>query len=88
MNISLTPELEAMIADKVASGHYNSSSEVVREGLRLLVEKDALRQEQIKLLNEKIQVGLDQMEAGLGSPGEEVFRRLREKMAKRKRDAS
>ena len=88
MNISLTPELEALIADKVASGHYSSSSEVVREGLRLLVEKDALRQEQIKLLNEKIQVGLDQMEAGLGSPGEEVFRRLREKMAKRKRDAS
>ncbi len=88
MNISLTPELEAMIADKVASGHYSSSSEVVREGLRLLAEQDALKQEQIKLLNEKIQVGLDQIEAGQTIPGEEVYRRLMEKIAKRKRNAS
>jgi len=39
MNISLTPELERFVADKVNSGMYQTSSEVIREGLRLL--KDA-----------------------------------------------
>ena len=37
---SLTPELTAFIAVKVASGHYRSASEVVRAALRLLVEQD------------------------------------------------
>ncbi len=37
---SLTPELTAFIAAKVASGHYRSASEVVRAALRLLVEQD------------------------------------------------
>ena len=38
MNISLTPELEELIHQKVASGLYHSASEVIREGLRLLKE--------------------------------------------------
>lgn len=40
MNVSLTPELEKMIREKVSSGLYNSSSEVVREALRLLFGGD------------------------------------------------
>lgn len=40
MNVSLTPDLERFVRDKVASGLYNSSSEVVREALRLLVARD------------------------------------------------
>ena len=36
----LTPELMAVIAAKVALGHYRSGSEVVRAALRLLVEQD------------------------------------------------
>ncbi len=36
MNVSLTPELEKFIRDRVASGFYNNASEVVREALRLL----------------------------------------------------
>ncbi len=43
MNVSLTPELEKLVADKVGSGRYNSASEVVREALRLLEEQDQLR---------------------------------------------
>ena len=34
MNVSLTDELEAVIADKVKSGLYNNASEVVRDALR------------------------------------------------------
>ena len=36
MNVSLTPELEEFVGNKVGSGRYNSASEVVREALRLL----------------------------------------------------
>ncbi len=42
MNVSLTPELDKFIADKVASGRYTSASEVVREALRLLEEHEKL----------------------------------------------
>ena len=39
-NISLTNELTAYIQAQVASGHYANASEVVRAGLRLLIEHD------------------------------------------------
>ncbi len=35
-NVSLTPELEAFVDSQVASGRYQTASEVVRAGLRLL----------------------------------------------------
>lgn len=43
-NVSLTPEIEAFIAGRVASGRFRSASEVVRAALRLL-EDDERRRE-------------------------------------------
>ena len=43
-NISLTPELNAFIDARVESGLYESASEVVREGLRLLRHREELQQ--------------------------------------------
>jgi antitoxin ParD1/3/4 len=40
MNVSLSPELEQLVNRKVSSGLYQTTSEVVREGLRLLIERD------------------------------------------------
>jgi antitoxin ParD1/3/4 len=40
LNVGLTPELTALIAAKIKTGHYRSASEVVRAALRLLAEKD------------------------------------------------
>lgn len=40
MNVSLTPELEQFVCDKVDTGMYQTASEVVREGLRLLKNRD------------------------------------------------
>ena len=43
MNVSLTPELRKLVEEKVQSGLYQTASEVVREGLRLLRERDEAR---------------------------------------------
>ena len=43
MNVNLSPQLEAMVKAKVASGLYASASEVVREALRLMEHQDQLR---------------------------------------------
>jgi antitoxin ParD1/3/4 len=40
MNVSLTPQLEQMIRDKVESGRYNNASEVVREALRIMADHE------------------------------------------------
>ena len=59
MNIRLTPHLEKMIRAKIASGSYNSASEVVREALRPLEEEDQLRSLKIQSLREGIRDGLE-----------------------------
>jgi antitoxin ParD1/3/4 len=41
-NVSLTEELERYIRFQVSSGHYSNASEVVRAGLRLLIERDQI----------------------------------------------
>lgn len=60
MNVSLTPELEKLVNDKVASGMYHSASEVVREALRLLKEQDALKQLRLEELRKEIHLGIEQ----------------------------
>lgn len=63
MNVSLTSELEQYIQEKVSSGLYYSASEVVREGLRLLKERDQFQQIRLQELRQDIQTGLDSGEA-------------------------
>jgi antitoxin ParD1/3/4 len=57
MNISLTPELEKFITDRVQSGMYHSASEVVRESLRLLQEEYMLKKIKLAELKREIQKG-------------------------------
>ena len=52
MNIHLTRELEQLVQNKVQSGRYNSASEVVREALRLMEERDLRKAEIRKLVAE------------------------------------
>ena len=59
MNVSLTDELEQFVQAQVKSGMYYSASEVIREGLRLLKEKDLLRQIKIEELRKEIHKGLE-----------------------------
>ena len=78
MNISLTPELEQLVKDKVSSGKYNSVSEVMGEALRLLEERDRIRDQRLAELKAKIQVGIEELERGEGIDGEEVFAEIEE----------
>jgi antitoxin ParD1/3/4 len=76
LNVSLTPELEKFVETRVASGRYLSASEVVREGLRLLEEREVSRQAALEEVRRKISVGLEQAERGELFDGEEVFREV------------
>ncbi len=81
ININLTPQLEAMVRDKVAGGLYGSASEVVREALRLMQERDQLRTIKLEQLRADIRAGIES-----GSAGEldvaAIKRRGRERLAK------
>lgn len=70
MNINLTPQLEEMVRQRVTSGLYTSASEVVREALRLMDEKDQLRRAKLGLLRQEIQEGLDSGPAVAWDPEE------------------
>lgn len=59
MNISLTPQLEKLVKNKVESGHYSSASEVMREALRLLQERDQRHALRLDELRAEIKKGLD-----------------------------
>lgn len=63
MNVSLTIELEKWVQSKVESGMYTSASEVIREGLRLLKDQDALKAIRLTELRREIQQGIDSGES-------------------------
>lgn len=77
MNVSLTRELEEYISRKVKMGLYKSASEVVREALRMLRERDRTQQGELAELHREIQTGLDQLDRGEGIPGEQVLAEIR-----------
>jgi len=64
MNISLTPEMDDWVSQKVRSGMYKSSSELIREGLRLLQMRDEQRSSMIEELRNEVLVGVKQLDAG------------------------
>ena len=68
MNISLTPTLENFLKQKVATGLYNSTSEVVREALRLLEAKDVVQHAKLEALRKDIAAGITSLDNGEGKP--------------------
>ena len=67
MNITLGNEFERRISKKIDTGLYTSASEVIREGLRLLFEKDLIRERQLELLKEEVSKGFMQLDSGKSS---------------------
>ncbi|TDX61514.1 antitoxin ParD1/3/4 [Methylosinus sp. sav-2] len=72
-NLSLERDLESAIDLLVSSGRYRSKSEVIREGVRLLQE----REDRMAKLDAALQRGLADARAGRTRPADEVFAELR-----------
>jgi antitoxin ParD1/3/4 len=68
MNVSLTNELEGFIDELVASGMYYSASEVVRDGLRLLKDKEDLKVTKLAELRKEVLLGYKQAKRGESRP--------------------
>ena len=79
LNVSLTSELQSLLDEKLASGRYGSASEVVRDGLRLIEQRDRLLA--IEELRAKIDLGWQQSERGEGRDGEVVFAEMAKRLA-------
>jgi antitoxin ParD1/3/4 len=77
VSVSLTPELEKLIDEKVQSGLYSSASEVIREALRLLHERDQIREQEVETVRAKIKRGIEQLDRGEGIPESVAVERLR-----------
>lgn len=73
VNISLTPQQETRVRERVARGEYASVSEVVRSALRLLDEQDELREVRLHELRKKVLDGVRQAQAGLSQPFDETM---------------
>ena len=88
MNVSLGPLFEDFVASMVKSGAYQSNSEVVREALRLMRDREEVRRIRLEELRREVQKGLDDVDAGRVAPLdiEEIKREGRRLLAKRQRE--
>jgi antitoxin ParD1/3/4 len=84
-NVVITDHQAEMIEDLVESGHYQNASEVLREGLRLLEERNAAHRAKVKALREAARIGFAEIEDGKYSEfeTEEALRAHLGKIAKK-----
>ena len=75
ISAELGSRLEAVVSNLVENGRYNSKSEVLREGVRLVEEREAA----LARLNAALDEGVADVAAGRTRPAEEVFAELRAK---------
>lgn len=85
VNISLTPELGAFLQKRVKSGRYQTTSEVVREALRLLERQEQDREQAFQQLKAKLERGAKQAARGELLDGDDIFKELRELISERGR---
>ena len=64
MNVSLPPELEARVRQRVESGMYGSASEVIREALRLFEAYEQVKTAKLDSLRQDITKGLNDVKNG------------------------
>ncbi|HXG82472.1 MAG TPA: hypothetical protein VNI84_00465 [Pyrinomonadaceae bacterium] len=93
MNITLSPELENLVNEKVESGLYNSPGEVIRESLILLKERDEIEKMRREEIRREVMKGVEQMRNGqykIYNSGEElaeeIIRRGTETLTKNQKE--
>lgn len=73
ISVSLTPQQTDFLAQCVASGRYQSVSEVVREGVRLLEDRQGTRTAELNRARALIQEGAEQLDRGEVVDGDTFF---------------
>lgn len=76
LNVSLTPALEKFVQDRVATGRYQTASEVVREGLRLLEHQERDREAVFQALKAKLGRATAQADRGEWIEPDEVLKKI------------
>ena len=76
MSITLRPETERQIEDRMKAGRYPSPDDVVKAGLRLLEEREREHQEALSEVRDQIAVGLGQLKRGEGIDADPVFEEM------------
>jgi antitoxin ParD1/3/4 len=85
MNVNLGPVFDQFVSDLLKTGLYQSQSEVVRDALRLLKDREELKQLRLSELRKEIAIGSGEADRGEFVDGEETFAEIRERSAQRKR---
>lgn len=63
-NINLTDQLDRFVEKRINSGRYGNASEVIREGLRLLEQREDETKAKLEWLRGAVQAGLDDLDRG------------------------
>lgn len=87
MNVSLGTRWERFVEEKVLSGDYQTASEVLREGLRLLEREELLKRISVRSLPEleaKLLEAAESIEGGRVVDGEKVFGELKKRSKARR----
>jgi antitoxin ParD1/3/4 len=88
MIITLTPEQEKFVLERVQSGQYKSVDEVIDFTFQLLEKyelkkrEDELKQKEIEVVRQKVLAGMEDIRQGRVVDGEIVFEQLQERLSK------
>ncbi|MBI3880060.1 MAG: type II toxin-antitoxin system ParD family antitoxin [Verrucomicrobia bacterium] len=87
MNVTLPPEFETLVQQKVASGKYRSADEVLTEGLRLLQEREQMGRPDFMVANRheleaKLLEGVEELDRGERIPAEVSYERVIKQLRK------
>ncbi|MEN9566013.1 MAG: hypothetical protein RLZZ69_1209 [Cyanobacteriota bacterium] len=87
MDITLQPELEQFIQEKITNGQYKSVNEAVSAGLKLLMEQELIYQGRFDQLRQEIMVGIEASQRGEVVDSETVFNSIGQKLEQRRHQA-
>ena len=87
MEITLTPEQEQFIKEKITNGQYESVDEAVNAGLKLLMEQELIYQGRFAELRQEIMVGIEASQIGKVVDSDTVFSSIQEKLEQHRHQA-
>ncbi len=83
MMISLPPELEAFAHQQIELGKYTSIEEILVDGMRALIDRDAIEQGRMEELRQELKIGADALARGESQDLDTAIDALRQKMRDR-----